>query len=92
MTTIKPIHPGEHLAEFIEEYGITAYRLAKDIHVPATRIDQILKCKRGITADTAIRLSKYFGNTAQFWMNLQTQYELDTTEPTIVDDIGQVAA
>ncbi len=92
MANIKPIHPGEHLAEFIEEYGITAYRLAKDIHVPATRIDQILKCKRGITADTAIRLSKYFGNTAQFWMNLQTQYELETTKPTVVDDIARVAA
>ena len=65
-TTIGPIHSGEHLAEFIDEYNITVYRLAKEIHVPQTHIDQIVKRKRGITADTAIRLGTSFGTTAQF--------------------------
>ena len=90
MTTINPIHPGEHLAEFIEEFNITAYRLAKDIHVSATRIDQILKLKRAITADTAIRLGLYFGNTPQFWMNLQSGYELEISN--IEDNIVQIVA
>lgn len=72
---ISPIHPGEHLREFLEELGITPYRLAKDIHVPQTRIGEIIKGRRGITANTALRLSKYFGNTAQFWLNLQTHFD-----------------
>ena len=92
MIKIKPIHPGEHLAEYIEEYGITVYRLAKDIYVPTTRIDQIVKCKRGITADTALRLSKYFGTSSQYWMNLQSQYELETTHPEEIDSITNIAA
>lgn len=92
MAKIKPIHPGEHLAEYIEEYGITVYRLAKDIYVPATRIDQIVKCKRGITADTALRLSKYFGTSSQYWMNLQSQYELETARPEKLENISNIAA
>jgi len=60
---ISPIHPGEHLAEFLEEYGISQYRLAKKIHVPARRINKIVKCQRSITADPAIRLGHYFGNS-----------------------------
>lgn len=76
MTKIRPIHPGEHLAEFIEEYKISQYRLAKEIHVPARRINEIVKCKRGITADTAIRLGRYFGNSPQFWINLQSNYDI----------------
>lgn len=71
------IHPGEILRlEFLEPLGITPYRLSKDIGVPQTRISEILSEKRSITADTALRLSKYFGNSAQFWLNLQTQYDL----------------
>lgn len=71
------IHPGEILRiEFIEPLNITPYRLSKDIGVAQTRISEILAEKRGITADTAIRLSQYFGNSAQFWMNLQAQYDL----------------
>jgi antitoxin HigA-1 len=71
------IHPGEILRmEFLEPLEITSYRLSKDIGVAQTRISEILSEKRGITADTALRLSKYFGNSAQFWMNLQTQYDL----------------
>jgi addiction module HigA family antidote len=71
------IHPGEILRlEFLEPLNITSYRLSKDIGVAQTRISEILSEKRSITADTALRLSKYFGNSAQFWMNLQTQYDL----------------
>ncbi|AVH63785.1 HigA family addiction module antitoxin [Nostoc sp. 'Peltigera membranacea cyanobiont' N6] len=71
------IHPGEILQiEFLEPSNITAYRLSKDIGVAQTRISEILSGKRSITADTALRLSHCFGNTAQFWLNLQTQYDL----------------
>ncbi|GAP96127.1 HigA protein [Leptolyngbya sp. NIES-2104] len=71
------IHPGEILRmEFLEPLEITPYRLSKDIGVAQTRIGEILSEKHSITADTALRLSKYFGNSAQFWMNLQTQYDL----------------
>jgi antitoxin HigA-1 len=71
------IHPGEILQlEFLEPLEITPYRLSKDIGVAQTRISEILAEKRSITADTALRLSKYFGNSAQFWLNLQTQYDL----------------
>jgi addiction module HigA family antidote len=71
------IHPGEILQlEFLEPLNITPYRLSKDIGVAQTRISEILAGKRSITADTALRLSRYFGNTAQFWLNLQTQYDL----------------
>jgi antitoxin HigA-1 len=71
------IHPGEILqVEFLEPLNITAYRLSKDIGVAQTRISEILSGKRSITADTALRLSRYFGNSAQFWLNLQTQYDL----------------
>ncbi|MCJ8279416.1 MAG: HigA family addiction module antitoxin [Rivularia sp. ALOHA_DT_140] len=71
------IHPGEILQlEFLEPMNITPYRLSKDIGVTQTRISEILSGKRSITADTALRLSRYFGNSAQFWLNLQAQYDL----------------
>lgn len=74
---IKPIHPGEVLMEdFIEGFGITQNKLAVAIGVPPRRINEIVHGKRGITADTAVRLSKYFGTSAEFWMNLQSHYEL----------------
>ncbi|MEM7715894.1 MAG: HigA family addiction module antitoxin [Cyanobacteria bacterium P01_A01_bin.68] len=71
------IHPGEILQlEFLEQMNISAYRLSKDIGVTQTRISEILSGKRSVTADTALRLSRYFGNSAQFWLNLQAQYDL----------------
>lgn len=71
------VHPGEILRlEFLEPLAISPYRLSKDIGVAQTRISEILAAKRSITADTALRLSRYFGNSAQFWLNLQTQYDL----------------
>ena len=73
-----PIHPGEILMEeFLEPLGISQYRLAKDISVPPPRINEIVHGKRGISADTALRLSKYFGTSERFWMNLQTRYDLE---------------
>ena len=75
---LAPIHPGEILLqEFLEPMEITQYRLAKDISVPARRINEIVHGKRGISADTALRLSKYFGMTERFWMNLQARYDLE---------------
>ena len=77
MEHLPNIHPGEILREeFLVPLGITAYRLAKDIHVSGTRIADILAERRGISAETALRLSRYFGNSAQFWLNLQAHYEL----------------
>ena len=78
---IAPIHPGEVLLEdFIEGFGITQNKVAVAIGVPPRRINAIVHGKRGITADTAARLARYFGTTPQFWLNLQTAYELDMVE------------
>ncbi len=75
---LKNIHPGEVLEEeFLNPLGISRYRLAKDIDVPQTRIAEICKGRRGITADTALRLARYFGTTAKFWMGLQEDYDLE---------------
>ena len=72
-----PIHPGEILLEeFLNPMGITQYRLAKDISVPQRRIGEIVQGKRSITADTALRLGRFFGMEAQFWLNLQARYDL----------------
>ena len=71
------IHPGEILrTEFMEPLGLTAYRLAKELHISAPRVNDIVLGKRGITADTALRLSRYFGNSAQFWIGLQSGHDL----------------
>ncbi len=78
MNTLNNIHPGEILKEeFLEPLGITAYRLSKDTFIPQTRIGQILKGSRRITADTALRLSKYFGTSAKFWLGLQDDFDLE---------------
>ena len=80
------IHPGEILlAEFLEPMGLTAYRIAKDIEVPQPRIGEILRGKRAISADTALRLGIYFGLPAQFWLNLQNEYDLRraSTNPSL---------
>lgn len=77
---MKPIHPGRMLRREMDGRALTANRLALDIGVPSGRITDILGGKRGITADTALRLARYFANSPQFWMNLQMQYELATAE------------
>lgn len=78
---LPPIHPGEILKEeFLEPIGISQYRLAKDISVPPRRINEIVHGKRAITADTALRLGRFFNMSPQFWLNLQTRYDLEVTE------------
>ena len=77
-TTLAPVHPGEVLLEeFLEPMGISQYRLAKDISVSPRRINEIVHGDRAVTADTALRLARYFGTTDRFWLNLQTGYDLD---------------
>ena len=81
---LNPIHPGEILLEeFLSPMEISQYRLAKDIHVPPRRINEIVHGKRAITADTALRLARYFGTSAEFWTNLQSAYELDVARQEI---------
>ena len=71
------IHPGEILlSEFMEPLGLSAYRLAKELHISAPRVNDLVRGKRGISADTALRLSRYFGNSAQFWIGLQSGHDL----------------
>lgn len=88
---LPPIHPGEILAlDFLAEMGLTANALAIAVGVPANRIQAIVKGKRAITADTALRLGKYFGTTARFWMNLQAKYDLDVTADAIQDQLASI--
>lgn len=78
MEKLNNIHPGEILLEeFLSPFNISAYKLAKDIDIPQTRVSEIIKGKRRITADTALRLSKYFGNSAKFWLGLQDDYDIE---------------
>ena len=84
--TLKPVHPGEVLLEeFLEPMGISQYRLAKDISVPPRRINEIVHGKRSVTANTALRLSRYFGTSERFWLNLQTGYDLDIERDRLGD-------
>ena len=85
---MSPVHPGEILLnEFLKPMGITQYRLAKAINVPARRINEIVHSKRGITANTALRLSRYFGTTEQFWMNLQVRYDMELEKDLLGDKL-----
>ena len=78
MSKLKNIHPGEILLEeFLLPFEISAYRLSKDIGIPQTRISEIIKGNRRITADTALRISKYFNNSAKFWLGLQDDYDIE---------------
>lgn len=78
MEKLSNVHPGEILLhEFLEPLEITAYRLSKDLYIPQTRISEIVKGNRRITADTALRLSKYFGNSAKFWLGIQNDYDIE---------------
>jgi addiction module HigA family antidote len=86
------IHPGQHLAEAIEASGVTAAQLARDIEVPPNRITGILHGTRGITADTALRLGRYFDLSAAFWMNLQQIYDLRRAEQDIGDGLLRIPA
>lgn len=91
MERLNNIHPGEVLLEeFLKPLGISAYRLSKDLKVPQTRVSQIIKGKRKVTADTALRLSKYFGNSAQFWLGLQNDYDLEVEQIKNNKDFAQI--
>ncbi len=84
MKTLAPIHPGEILLEeFLEPMGISQYRLSKEISVPPRRINEIVHGKRAVSANTALRLAKYFGTTPRFWLNLQSRYDLEIEKDKI---------
>ena len=88
MERLPNIHPGEILKEeFLDPFGISAYRLSKEIKIPQTRISQIIKGKRRITADTALRLSEFFGNSPQFWMGIQDDYDLEEERIKIEEEL-----
>ena len=87
---LPPVHPGEILLEdFLNPLNISRYRLAKSIGVPQRRIDEICAGKRAITADTALRLARFFGTDAQSWMNLQAEYDLETAEINLAERIAR---
>ncbi len=91
MKKLSNIHPGEVLEEeFIKPLGISAYRLAKETRIPQTRISEILKKRRRITADTALRFSKFFGNSPQFWLGLQNDYDLEEEMNVINKDLKAI--
>jgi antitoxin HigA-1 len=95
-TIMPPVHPGEILlAEFLEPLGVSQYRLAKAVDVPARRINEIVHGQRRISADTALRLARYFGTSERFWMNLQARYDLELEKDRLgaaLDDIQPLSA
>ena len=87
---LPPVHPGEVLAdEFLEPLGLSQYRVAKDINVPPRRINEIVHGRRAVTADTALRLARYFGTSPRFWLNLQAQYDLDVQSDALGDRLDR---
>lgn len=91
MADFAPTHPGEILAdEFLTPLGITAYRLAKEIGVPQTRVSEIIRGRRDITADTGLRLSRVFGLSDMFWINLQARYDADTVRVSKKAELDQI--
>jgi len=91
MAVIKPVIPGEILEEeFLTPMGISAYKLAKDIKISATRVSEILKGKRRITVDTALRLSKYFGNSVEFWVGIQADYEIRKAKKDLHTQLAEI--
>jgi addiction module HigA family antidote len=95
-TIMPPVHPGEILlTEFLEPLGVSQYQLAKAVDVPARRINEIVHGQRRITADTALRLARYFGTSERFWMNLQARYDLEVEKDrlgTALDEIQPLSA
>ena len=93
MDKIPNISPGEILQEeFLIPYGITAYKLAKETHIPATRISEILKGRRKITVDTALRLSRYFTNSPEFWLGIQNEYDLREEKEKLSGDLLTISS
>lgn len=91
MDKIPNIHPGEILAEdFLKPMNITPYRLSKETHIDQTRISEILKGKRGISIDTALRFSKFFGNSPEFWINIQNHYDLEEKKSKLANELETI--
>jgi addiction module HigA family antidote len=91
--SLSPVHPGEILLlDFLEPLGVTQYRLAKETDVPPRRINEIVQGHRAITADTALRLAKFFGTSEMFWLNLQARYELDIQKQRLGSKLSGVRA
>lgn len=91
MSRLANIHPGEILLhEFLEPLEISAYRLAKDLRIPQTRVSQIIHGKRRVTADTALRLAKYFGNSPKFWLGLQDDYDIEEERHNLAQDLNAI--
>ncbi|WKK67041.1 HigA family addiction module antitoxin [Lutimonas zeaxanthinifaciens] len=91
MKKLSNIHPGEVLLhEFLEPLEISAYRLSKDLLIPQTRISQIIKGNRRVTADTALRLSKYFGNSAKFWLGIQDDYDIEEEKHSKEAELNEI--
>jgi addiction module HigA family antidote len=91
MRKLENISPGEILdEEFIKGFGISAYKLAKETRMPATRISEIIKGKRKISVDSALRLSRYFGNSAAFWLNLQNEYDLREARRRMAGELASI--
>lgn len=87
---MRPVHPGEVLAGELDELKLSASELARQIHVPANRITQILNRQRGITGDTAVRLGHWFGTSPEFWMNLQSQYDIAIAKQKLGSELSQL--
>ena len=88
--TRPPIHPGEILTGELAELEMSAAHLSRELHVPTNRVTQILAGKRGITADTALRLARYFGTSERFWLNLQSRYELEIERDRLAGTLDQI--
>ncbi|MHB9098147.1 MAG: HigA family addiction module antitoxin [Syntrophales bacterium] len=86
---ISPVHPGIYLKELLDELTVTQYRLAKDIGVPAMRINYVVNGKRPVTAELALRLGRYFGQSPRYWLNLQSRYDMDIAEDTLSDQVAR---
>lgn len=84
------VHPGEALQEFLENYNLSQSQLARELRVPVRRINTIVRGERGITADTAVRLARYFGNRADFWLGLQELFDINETEQKLSDELLKI--
>jgi addiction module HigA family antidote len=90
MNELKNIHPGEILKDFLIDYNLSQNKLAMEIRVPVRRINAIINEERGITADTAVRLSKFFGNSSEFWLNLQETYDIVKAKEELAAELKQI--
>ncbi len=86
---IAPVHPGVYLRELLGELGISQYRLAGDLRVPAMRINLVVNGKRPVTAELALRLGRYFGQSPRYWMNLQSRYDMDLAEDRLAEQVAR---